>query len=236
MSTTEETIEVAGVPHLVVRPATPGPGGVLLLPHVMGVDEFVRDFAKGLAERGLTALVWNPYPELPMGAEFKERPPRRKDEETMQTLTGLVDVMEQKLGLSKIATIGFCMGGRFVLLFGAREKRLRAAVACYASVPAQRSPGQDIEPVPVAGAIGCPVMLLYPSLDRVTPNPVFRALQEMLQGRKAPTTILHYPEAEHGFMHIHDPLNDEATRASLPQVYGFFEAYIGTEAPAPSAV
>jgi carboxymethylenebutenolidase len=227
MSIKEETIQIAGVPHFLVRAATPGTSGVLLLPHVLGVDEFSREFAKDLAERGMTTLVWNPYPDLPMGAEFKDRPPRPVDEATLKTLAGLMDYMGSTLALTSIGTIGFCMGGRFVLLFGAREKRLRAAVACYASVPPQRSEGQDLEPVPAAAAIACPVLLAYPTLDHVTPRPVFEALQSMLQGRTAPTSILHYPEAQHGFMHRPGTVNDEATRTAKPQIYGFFEAFLG---------
>lgn len=229
MSVTEETFEVAGVQHYLARAAAPTTAGVLLLPHVLGVDEFVRDFASGLADRGLTTVAWNPYPDLPMGSKFTEKPQRPTDEAAMQILSGVVDVMESKLGLSAIATIGFCMGGRWVLLFGAHEPRLRAAVACYPSVPAQRSPGQDVEPVPVAAAIACPVLLIYPGHDHVTPQPVFRALQAMLQGRAAETSIIHYPDAEHGFMHNPSPANDAATRSAIPQIYGFFDAHLKGE-------
>ncbi|HXP94638.1 MAG TPA: dienelactone hydrolase family protein [Candidatus Binatia bacterium] len=216
------------MPHYLARAAAPTAAGVLLLPHVYGVNEFVRGFATGLAERGLTTVAWNPYPQLPMGSKFTERPPRPKDEATMQTLSGLVDFMLSKLGLSAVATIGFCMGGRWVLMFGAREPRLRAAVACYPSIPAQRSPGQDVEPLPVAAAIACPVLVIYPGLDNVTPRPVFEALQAMLQGRAASTSVIHYPDAEHGFMHAPGPANDAATRSATPQIYGFFDAYLSS--------
>jgi len=223
-----KVLEIAGVPHYLARSATKTTTGVLLLPHVYGVDAFCQEFAETLAARGLTTLVWNPYPELEMGADFGEnRPPRRKDEPTMATLAGCVDVMQGQLGLESIAAIGFCMGARFVLLFGAREARLKAGVACYASVPAQRSPGQDLEPVAEAARIECPLMLIYPGQDRVTPRPVFERLQTALESRTVETTILHYPKAEHGFMHAPSPDNDAATKTALPQIYGFFDAHLG---------
>ncbi len=225
----DKILEIAGVPHYLARASVKTTAGVLLLPHVYGVDGFCRDFADELAGRGLTTLVWNPYPELEMGAAFTEgnRPPRRPDEPTMKALAGCVDVMESKLGLDAIATIGFCMGGRFVLLFGAREPRLKAGVACYASVPAQRSPGQELEPVDEVAKITAPLMLVYPGKDRVTPNAVFAQLQTNLQSRNVETTILHYPLAEHGFMHDPNPANDAATASAKPQIFGFFNAHLG---------
>jgi carboxymethylenebutenolidase len=221
-----KVLEIAGVPNYLARASTKTTAGVLLLPHVYGVDEFCQEFAETLAARGLTTLVWNPYPELEMGAAFTDRPPRRKDGPTMTALGGCVDAMRADLGLEQIATIGFCMGGRFVLLFGAREPRLRAAVACYASVPAELSPGQELDPVTEAGKIGCPLMLVYPGQDRVTPRPVFERLQTALEARPVETTILHYPSAEHGFMHAPSPANDAATATARPQIYGFFEAHL----------
>ena len=223
---TDHTIEIAGVRHYLARSATPTTAGVLLLPHVYGIDEFIQNFAEDLAKRGLTTLVWNPYPDLEMGAAFTDRPPRPNDEATIKTLSGCMDTMASELGLTTVGTIGFCMGGRFTLLFGAREPRLRAAVACYASIPAQRSAGQDIEPVPASAGIKCPVQVVYPSEDRVTPRPVFRALQSILQGRDVETSILYFPGAEHGFMHTPSPVNDAATVKALPQIHAFLSVHL----------
>jgi carboxymethylenebutenolidase len=224
--TADNRLEIGGVAHYLVRASRPTTAGVLLIPHVYGIDEFIRDFAEQLAARGMTTLAWNPYPHLPWGAPFTERPPRPRDEEALAAFAACADCMQQDLGLSTLGTLGFCMGGRWVLMFAAREPRMRAAVAAYPSLPAQRSDGQDIEPVPLTNAIACPVQLLYPGLDRVTPRPVFEATQAMLQGRSAETVILHYPEAEHGFMHSPGAANEAATRVARPQVYAFLEGHL----------
>lgn len=222
----DRTIEIDGVRHYLARAASAAPAGVLLIPHNVGVDGFVRDFADDLAARGYTTLAWNPYPSVPLGEAFTERPPRPNDEATMNALARCLDVMASGLGVTAFATLGFCMGGRYVVLFGARERRLRAAVACYPSIPAQLSPGQDLDPVAAAPQIACPVQVAYPGRDSVTPRTTFEALQAQLQTRGAETAILYYPQAEHGFMHVHGPANDAATLTAKPQVFAFLATYL----------
>jgi carboxymethylenebutenolidase len=222
----DQVVEVQGVQHYIARPAAPNGRGVLLLPHNQGIDEFVRGFAERLATRGLTTLAWNPYPGVPLGEPFTERPPRPNDDATMKMLSACIDTVETTLGVGATAIIGFCMGGRFALLFGSQEPRARAVVACYPSLPAQRSPGQDIEPLPRAAGITCPVQLVYPGKDQVTTRPVFQALQALLQGRASATSVLYYPDAEHGFMHMPSPANDSATRDAVPLIDTFLDTYL----------
>jgi carboxymethylenebutenolidase len=222
----DKIIEIGGVPHYLARAATPATAGVLLLPHVGGVDEFVCEFADELAERGLTSVAWNPYPDLPMGASFTERPKRPTDAAAVRLMSGCIDAMESELGITRVATIGFCMGGRYALLFGAHEPRLRALVACYPSIPVKLNPGQDVEPVTAAASVACPVQVVYPGKDQVTSRPVFERLQTALQARSAETAIQFYPEADHGFMHTEGEHNAAASERARPQIIAFLETYL----------
>jgi carboxymethylenebutenolidase len=219
-------IEVQDVQHYIARPASPNGRGVLLLPHNQGIDEFVRGFAERLAMRGLTTLAWNPYPGLPLGEPFADRPPRPNDDASLKVLAACLDTMETTLNVGATAIVGFCMGGRFALILGSQEPRARAVVACYPSLPARRSPGQDIEPLPCAAGISCPVQLVYPGKDQVTTRPVFHALQALLQGRTSDTSVLYFSDAEHGFMHVPSPANDIATRDAVPQIDSFLDTYL----------
>jgi carboxymethylenebutenolidase len=219
-------IDVIGAQHYVASPAAHTGRGVLLLPHNQGIDAFVRGFADRLATRGLTTLAWNPYPQLPLGEPFSERPPRPNDEETIKMLSACLDAMERTLHVTATAIVGFCMGGRFALILGSQDPRARAVIACYPSLPAQRSPGQNIEPLPCAAGIACPVQLVYPGKDQVTSPAVFQALQSLLQGRASDTSVLYYPAADHGFMHIPGPANDVATHHAVPQIDAFLDIYL----------
>jgi carboxymethylenebutenolidase len=222
----DKIIEIGGVPHYLAQAKAPATAGVLLLPHVGGIDEFGREFADMLAERGLTTIAWNPYPDLPIGASFTERPKRPTDAAGVRLMSGCLDAMESKLGITRFATIGFCMGGRYALLFGAHEPRLRAVVACYPSIPAKLNPGQDAEPLEAAAVIGCPVQVVYPGKDQVTSRPVFEKLHTILQARSSETAIQFYPEADHGFMHTEGEHNAVASQRARPQIVAFLETYL----------
>lgn len=226
MLRTDQTVTIGGVPHYLTRAAAPATAGVLLLPHAPGIDAFVRDFADRLAARGLPSVAWNPYPDLPMGATFEKRPAKPADGAAVEMMSKCIDFMHAELGAQRIAAIGFCMGGRYALLLGAKEPRLNAAVAAYPSIPAELAPGQDTDPVVAAASIACPVQLLYPGRDHITSRAVFEKLQTNLEARSAPTAIQIYPDAEHGFMHAKGEHNALATRRARPQIDGFVEAYL----------
>jgi carboxymethylenebutenolidase len=229
MNVKDNVIEIAGAKHYVARASVATTAGVLLLPTVAGIDDFACGYAESLAETGLTTLVWNPYPEVAMGSPLDDVRPlstKLNDAATAQTLSGCVDTLERELGVKTVATIGFCMGGRYVLVFAARERRLRAAVAVYPSVRAQRAQHQDVEPAIAAAAIACPVQMLYPGRDHVTPRAVFETLQAALQSRSVETSIQLYPDAEHGFFHHEGAANAAAARSARPQIEAFLKAHL----------
>jgi carboxymethylenebutenolidase len=220
-------IEIDGTPHYLERATKPNGSGILLIPHVYGIDEFIRGFAAELAERGRTTLVWNPYPQVPIGEKFGDkRPPKPSDGSAMKQLHRCVDVLVNDVGVTSLGTLGFCMGARWILIFGAEEPRLTAAVAAYPSVPTTLNPGQDIDPVATAAKVMCPIQVLCPGSDSVTPRPMYDAVQAALQTREIETATLYYPKAGHGFMHIPSPENDAAHKVARPQVHAFFDAHL----------
>jgi carboxymethylenebutenolidase len=223
------TVEIDGVPHYLAAPAVPTAAGILLIPHVMGVDHTIRPLADGLAARGFTTLVWNPYPQLPLGAEFsfKERPPRPDDAWALASFDACFKALRERFDIKAVGAIGFCMGGRFGLLFAEHEPALRAVVAAYPSIPAL-APGEEDAAIRDASTIGCPVQVLSPDNDVVTPPENYAALFAKLRERSAVTSVLHYPRAGHGFFHNPGPDNEEASRTTFPQIAAFFEAHLAS--------
>ncbi|MGH7090986.1 MAG: dienelactone hydrolase family protein, partial [Stellaceae bacterium] len=69
-----------------------------------------------------------------------------------------------------------------------------------------------------------PVQVIYPGKDHVTSNATFHRLQDALQQRAQPSSILLYPGADHGFMHESGAANEFADRHSRPQIAAFLAA------------
>jgi carboxymethylenebutenolidase len=206
--------------------------GVLLLPTIGGINSFVRDYAEGLAQAGLTTLVWDPYGgEAPPKSheESLSRAGTLRDGPSLDAMSICVDHLMGELRIDAVGTLGFCLGGRYCLMLAARETRIAACSAVYPSIHVPKFAHQDEDAIQRAGEVACPVQLTYPLRDRVTSNETFFRLQESLQRRTAPTAVLLYPEADHGFMHSTGPANEAADRHARPLIRGFLEA---TLAPA----
>jgi carboxymethylenebutenolidase len=223
--------EIDGAKLYLARAANATGAGLLLIPFVYGLSEHMRWMAESYAASGITTLMWNPYPQIEWGAPLTigTRPPRPKDDRSLADLSRCIDVMEEDLGLTSIGAIGYCMGGRTLLLLGGRERRLKAFVAVYPSIRGQLQKDEDMDPFMAAAQIRGPVQLICAGNDPVTPRPIFDTLIGVLQNRRGvadETNVLFYPEAGHGFMHIPSPPNDAATRTALPQIQNFLDIHL----------
>ena len=126
---------------------------------------------------------------------------------------------------SALGVLGFCLGGRFVLLRAAQDGRIKACAAAYPSIDNPMLPNQSRDALKLAAAIRCPVHICQPGIDHVASPETYRTLRETLLSRSAPTIIQYYPEAEHGFMHRKEPAaNPAATAIASPQVVAFLVA------------
>lgn len=203
-------------------PAADG-AGMLLLPHVTGLEPEMKHEAQAFADAGFTTFVWDPYPgfDLEKGGE----PPRCVDETAAQDQAACVSYVLDELGLKRLGLLGWCMGGRMALNLAARERRLGAAVAYYPSIRDERRP-QEIDAVAIAADIRCPLQVVYPGKDHVTSNATFAALRQQLDKCPGPVTIQVYPDAVHGFLSRQDQsdANAEAGRLSWPQTMAFLTA------------
>jgi carboxymethylenebutenolidase len=202
-------------------------GGVLILPTIFGVNDFARQYADTLAGERMTTAVWDINSGLPLTTDYQECIKRARTL-TDAGVTGVVDrwlgKMMSDFGLSAVAVLGFCIGGRFALLQAARDKRLRGCAMAYPSIENPRLANQELDALALASDIACPVHVLRPGNDHVTNPETYEALTRALLERDAPTMLQIYPAAEHGFMHRKTPeANVAATVLASPQVIGFLK-------------
>lgn len=221
--------EVAGQEAYIVKPERPSRAGVLVLPTYGGVNAFARDYADSLAEGGLNAVVWNPYPtkgdiapELAM-----EYAKTLTDDQSLKELSLCLDYLFDELKMEKVGIVGFCLGGRTCLLLPVHDKRVSACVCVYPTVTVPPRVNFVQDAVKLSADIECPVQLVYPGQDKTTPIEVFKTLQETLQRRAGAETAVHFfPEASHGFMHNRSEANDAAAAIARPHTVDFLRTYL----------
>lgn len=228
-------INVGDLSAYLARPADGESGaGMLLLPMITGIGEQVRDWADAIATTGITALVWDPFhgrsSDNSSQEELAALSREFDDDAALQEQVALLDHLLGELGCTRAGTIGWCLGGRFALLLGARDSRLVNVIAHHPTVPSKRPPHHAhhaYDAVAEVSGITAPVMVLYPSADSIVPVEDFGALQAALQARPASATITHYyPGAVHGFAdrgRHGDPVNAEAFAISWPQALAFLQ-------------
>jgi carboxymethylenebutenolidase len=207
--------------------------GVLMLPMITGIGSQVRDWADEVAMTlGATVLAWDPWhgvssDDTPLD-DLRDRLGRLDDATALDEIRRIVDHMQDRLGLTQISVIGWCLGGRYALLAGARDARLAGVVAMHPTLPASEVGRGGFDAAAAASDIPAPVMVHYPGLDHIVPVESFQRLQSALESRPDAASFLAvHPRAHHGFSdrknHL-EPANAAAFRLSWPQVLVFLES------------
>ena len=228
MSPRSQDIKQSGLVGFLAQPDAPTHGGVVILPTIFGVNAFVRGYAETLARAGLAAAVWDLYEGLPLTTDYEESKSRARklsDAGMQAAVKKWLDYMLDDLKLTSVGVLGFCLGGRYVLMAAARDTRIKACAAAYPSIENPRLPSQEQDVVALAADIRCPVNVVQPGHDHVASVETYAALKETLNRRAAPTVWHYYPDAEHGFMHRKEPAaNPAATVIASPQIVAFLKA------------
>jgi carboxymethylenebutenolidase len=226
MSIKTEDVARDGLFGYLAQPETAGKGAVLIVPTIFGINAFVRGFADALARAGLTAAGCDLYSGQPLPANYEEALERARtlNDQIVDDIEGRwLDHLQKRN--DALGIIGFCLGGRFSLIRAAQDKRIKACAAAYPSIEDPMRPNQTHDAVKLAAGIACPVHVCQPGIDHVASPQTYRALNDALLGRSAPTIVQYYPEAEHGFMHRKEPAaNPAATAIATPQVIAFLTA------------
>jgi carboxymethylenebutenolidase len=223
-----ELIDAGRVKGLVTHAETPR-AGVLLLCTITGVDAFMRERAQKLAEAGYSSLVWDPYPgeAPPQDLPSAQARAKKLNDGAVDEMSDCVGYMLDTIKLPAVAVVGFCLGGRYALLLGGRDKRLFACVPYYPSVHVPSQPQQTLDAVALSAEIPCPVHLIHAGADQVFKPEAFALVRAALERRSAATIVEIHPGAVHSFMRPDlqgVPANASGSRLSWPQVVAFLDA------------
>ena len=189
--------EQAAIRGFLVRPDAGRPKPAVLIIHEWwGLNDHIKEIAQRFAAEGYVALAVDLYSR--MGSPVtKDATEAAKLMERLQSQSALKDLNAATRYLtsqpftdpSKIAVVGFCMGGTFALTLATHNSDIRASVPFYGQVP----------PIDSFKYLLCPVLYIYGGQDTwITKQDVAR-LQQGLKDYRKPGEVLIYQDCPHAF-------------------------------------
>jgi carboxymethylenebutenolidase len=226
------------------RPAaassSPRPG-MIVIHEAHGLNEHIRDVTNRFANLGYVALGVDLYTREggpPPAGDIEAMMKRLfsiKDTTVLGDLEGAADFLRARADVSeKIGCIGFCMGGRYTLLFAGSSDRPNAAVDCWGgfidrATPEEVStPERPTPPLELAGKLGCPLLAAVGAEDQ-NPSPELGAqLRERAAASDQPVKVDVYEDAGHAFFADYRPNYRPAAAAKLwAEIVPFLAEHLG---------
>ncbi len=192
--------------------------GIVVIHEAGGLGEHIRDVANRLANIGYVALAVDLYtreggpPDTSDVPAMMARLFSMPDAIALGDLEGAADHLRSLDGVTgRIGCIGFCMGGRYALLFACASDRLNAAVDCWGgfidrATPDERSsPQRPTPPLELAEKLSCPLLAAVGAED-TNPSPELGAqLRERAQASGQEVKVDVYDGAGHAFFADYRP-------------------------------
>jgi carboxymethylenebutenolidase len=180
--------------------------GIALHPDIMGLRPLFDDQCARLAGEGFTTCAIEPWP----GQEDVPLEKRMDASPDLDRVLGDLAAAADATGCTRVAVMGFCMGGMQVFR-AAGTGRFAKAVSFYGMiVPPEpwRHPGKD--PLDMLGRPeACPTLAILGGKDQYTPAADIEKLRQLPN-----VEVVVYPEAEHGFVHAPDRPTHRAADAA----------------------
>ncbi len=207
------------VPGYRAKPEGAGPFPVILvIQEVFGVHEWIKDVCRRYAHQGCYAIATelfarqgDPRKVPDVETLVKTIVSQAPDKQVMADLDASVAFARGDGGnTARLGAIGFCWGGRAVLMYAAHNPKLKAAVACY-GFPQRAFHDGDRYPMDVVEDNKVPTLGLYGGADKGIPEDVIKAYFDALKksGNTASEYVI-YPGASHGFLADYRPTYDKA--------------------------
>jgi carboxymethylenebutenolidase len=214
--------------------------GIVVIHEAGGLGEHIRDVANRLANIGYVALAVDLYtreggpPDTSDVPAMMARLFAMSDATVLGDLEGAADHLRSLDGVTgRIGCIGFCMGGRYTLLFACASDRLNAAVDCWGgfidrATPDERStPTRPTPPLELADKLSCPLLAAVGAED-TNPSPELGAqLHERAQASAQQVEVDVYDGAGHAFFADYRPSYRPEPAARLwAEVVPFLHAHL----------
>jgi carboxymethylenebutenolidase len=214
--------------------------GIVVIHEAGGLGEHIRDVTNRFANLGYTALGVDLYtreggpPDRDDLKALMARLFAMSDATVLGDLEGAADYLRAREDASgKVGCIGFCMGGRYALLFACASDRLEAVVDCWggfidSATHEQRStPARPTPPLDLAGSLHCPLLAAVGAEDQNPSPAVGEQLLELAAASRQAVTVDVYEGAGHAFFADYRPSYRPGPAAELwERIVTFFARHL----------
>jgi len=220
----------------IARPVGGGTkGGVVLVHHMPGWDEFYRETARRFADHGYIVISPNLYERFGHGAPPDIAAKVRSeggvpDDDVVGDLQASLEYLKADSECNgKVGIIGTCSGGRHSYLAACRVQGFSALVDCWGGnviMPSDRlTTQQPVSPHEYTADLSCPVLGLFGNEDQNPPPEQVDQLEEELKKHGKSYEFHRYDDAGHGFWYYDRPAyRQEQAIDSWNKMLAFFEA------------
>jgi dienelactone hydrolase len=215
--------------------------GILVVPEWWGLNDYVKNRAKQLAELGYVAFVADIYGEGFVTSDPKvagEKAGNAKSNNWLRTRGKLALEQLKKsenVDPNNVAAIGYCFGGGCVLEMARAGDDLKGVVSFHGSLDTKQPAQKDnVKPK---------VLVLTGEADPFVPADQVRAVEKEFKDAGADIKVVGYPGAKHAFTNPDadkygmPPVsyNKEADEKSWQEMKDFFARIFGDANPKPAA-
>lgn len=214
--------------------------GVLILHEAFGLVEHERDVARRFANAGFIALAPDVYSRV--GAlknatdmtEVRAKMFGLPDSQLVRDFEAAAGFIRSQPGANgKVGCVGFCVGGRWTLLFACSSDKVNAAIDCWGGFITRATPDALTtaeRPTPVidlAPKLGCPLYIVCGEEDQ---NPAPADAEELRKrATEAGKTVQYdlFKNAGHAFFADYRPSYREQAAFELwPKMVSFFQSHL----------
>lgn len=181
---------------------------ILVIQEIFGVHEHIKDVCRRFAKLGYMAIA----PEMfarqgdvskmtDIGEILSKVVAKVPDEQVFADLDATLTYVKStgRANMNKLASVGFCWGGRTVWLYSAHNPNVKAGVAYYGLLNGMKSDIKANDPVDIASTLKVPVLGLYASQDSFIKPEIIEQMQAELEKSGSQSEIVVFPAVNHGF-------------------------------------
>lgn len=208
------------------RAAEPTGAGMVVLPDVRGLHTYYRELALRFAEHGIDSIAVDYFGRTAgigdRGPDFDWAPhvAQTTYDGMRADVTAAVAQLRAATGVTRVFTVGFCMGGRLAFLTDGFGLGLAGVIGFY-GWPVGPARNDTPAPADVVATFEAPVLAIFGGADQGIGPEAVTAFETALAAAGLEHRVVTYPDAPHSFFDRKQEEFADASAAAWDEVLRF---------------